>query len=187
MTESAPYHLFMILLGCRPPGRYTEQHDVFFAIAQNLAEAKPAIRASWPGSFSIHIDAWREVKQVGGYELRIVPRIDAGAKPTRQLFLVNLGGYKPGEFEEFHYKIIVAAANKAEAIHQAKETAFYKHTGFAGATSHIDDKYGVDVDDIAAIEDILDEETKRHFAIELVAQEGAEDVVNLGYLKWEKI
>ena len=70
-----------------------------------------------------------------------------------KLFFLNLGGYKKGEFEEYHYKMLVACNNKGEAIKGAKQTVFYKHTGFAGAESHIDDKYGVDVDDVYQIED----------------------------------
>ena len=55
---------------------------------------------------------------------------------------------KENEFEEYHYKVLTVAQNKAEVIKKAKATSFYKHCGFKGATSHIDDKYGVDVDDI---------------------------------------
>jgi len=50
--------------------------------------------------------------------------------------------------------MIVAAGDKGEAVKQAKNTAFYKHTGFKGADSHIDKKYGVDVDDFFEIADI---------------------------------
>ena len=69
-------------------------------------------------------------------------------KQKTRLFFINLGGYKENEFEEYHYKMLTACEDKSVAIQAAKQTAFYKHTGFKGATSHIDDKYGVDVDDI---------------------------------------
>ncbi|WP_317129734.1 hypothetical protein [Flavobacterium gawalongense] len=46
------------------------------------------------------------------------------------------------------------------ASKNAKTTTFYKHYGFKGATSHIDDKYGIDVDDIYNIDDILDKQFK---------------------------
>jgi len=37
--------LFMLLLGCKPPGRHTEQHDVFFGIARSLRDLVPEIQA----------------------------------------------------------------------------------------------------------------------------------------------
>ena len=48
----------------------------------------------------------------------------------------------------------------AEATKKAKATSFYKHYGFKGATSHIDDKFGIDVDDIFNVADILSAELK---------------------------
>jgi hypothetical protein len=40
--------LFMLLLGCKPLGRNTEQHDIFFGIADSLPELKPEILNFWP-------------------------------------------------------------------------------------------------------------------------------------------
>jgi hypothetical protein len=179
----------MILLGCRPRGRHTEQHDLFFTIAESLAATKPAIKAFWPDGGTIHIDAWREVNVVDGHRVELLERASAEAEPPAlKLFFVNLGGYKPGEFEEFHYKMVVAAADKGAAIQKAKATAFYKHTGFPGAVSHVDDKYGIDVDDIDAIEDILPEDLKSRYGIRLAPADGApDDVLHLGYLKLSKL
>jgi hypothetical protein len=47
--------------------------------------------------------------------------------------------------------MVIAAEDKSEAINLSKQTAFFRHTGFKGATSHIDDKFGIDVDDIYEI------------------------------------
>jgi hypothetical protein len=82
------------------------------------------------------------------------------------------------------YKILVASEDKAEAIKRAKSTAFYKHTQFDGAKSHIDDKYGVDVDDLYQIEEVLNEALKKQFCIELTSTQGSvEDQLHLGYFK----
>src|ERR1700750_922719 len=96
--------LFMVLLGCKPRGRNTEQHDIFFGIGQSLEDLKDQILRFWPeGGDEIHIDAWREVNMVDGYRVKLHPRI---SRPTfvfhQRLFFINLGGYKKGEFEEFH-------------------------------------------------------------------------------------
>jgi hypothetical protein len=86
--------------------------------------------------------------------------------------------------EEYHYKLLSVATDKAEAISAAKQTAFYLHTGFKGATSHIDDKYGVDVDDVYEIKDILPQSLKDKYVICIhPAALLPEDELHIGYLK----
>jgi hypothetical protein len=178
----------MLLVGCSPAGRHTEQHDVFFGIAESMGELLPQVIAFWPeAKGGLHIDAWRQVTLVDGYEVRVVE--NPGHSSATQLFFINLGGYKRGEFEEFHYKMIVAAPDKNEAMRLSKQTAFFRHTGFAAATAHIDDKYGVDVDDIFAIREILPAETKARYSLSInpAPAEAAEDEIHLGYFRLEKV
>ena len=180
--------LFMVLIGCKPKGRHTEQHDIFFGIASSMKELLPQIIAFWPeAEGDLHIDGWREVKQVDGFEITVVERNNTSiplSSTTPQLFFINLGGYKENEFDEFHYKVLVASQDKAEAVKRAKSTAFYKHTKFDGANSHIDDKYGVDVDDLYQIDEVLDQSIKTQFCIELKpTQVQVEDQLHLGYFK----
>ncbi|RYE20036.1 MAG: DUF1543 domain-containing protein [Sphingobacteriales bacterium] len=178
----------MLLLGCRPQGRLTEQHDMFFGIAGDLKELIPDIKAFWPeAKGNIHIDAWREVNTVDGFQISVVEKKETVTNDTK-LFFINLGGYKPGEFEEYHYKMLVAARDKEAAIRMSKQTTFFKHTGFKGATAHVDDKYGVDVDDLYEINDILHEKYKEQYSIFLSpADYMAEDELHLGYLPLYKI
>ena len=177
-------NLFMLLIGCKPQGRHTEQHDVFFGIATSVKELLPQVITFWPeAEGKMHIDGWRMVTQVNGYDVRVVDA-NENTLSQAQLFFINLGGYKQNEFEEFHYKMLVAARDKAEAIQQSKQTAFYKHTGFAGANSHIDDKYGVDVDDVYEIEDILSPAVTTKYQLVLTkADTVQEDELHLGYFK----
>ncbi len=181
--------LFMILLGCTPRGRHTEQHDIFFGIASSLAELKPAMQQFWPGT-QLHIDAWREVTNVDGYKIEVVSKTEDKAN-SLQLFFLNLGGYKQHEFDEFHYKMLVVAPDKGKAVKAATQTAFYKHVSLPGnATSHIDDRYGVDVDDIFAIKDILPKETKELYSLSIsktAVTELQQDELHLGYLKWSAL
>jgi hypothetical protein len=183
--------LFMLLLGCKPQYRNTEQHDVFFGIGNELKDLLPDLFSFWSeAKQKIHIDAWREVTQVDNYTINIISR-EQRIKPesgAAKLFFINLGGYKPGEFEEFHYKMMVAGEDKGAAIQQAKQTAFYQHTGFKGATSHIDDKYGIDVDDIYEIADILPASVKEKYSIIISpATENIPDELHLGYTKLDKL
>ncbi len=181
--------LYKVLIGCKPKGRQTEQHDVFFGIAENLQSLIPQLKAFWPeAANTMHVDAYRIIKYVDGYEVMILPK-NTKKKSEAQLYFINLGGYKPNEFEEFHYKMVVAATIKAIAIQQSKSTTFYKHTGFAKATSHVDDKYGIDVDDIMDIGEILHKDLKNKYTIVLkkVTKPFVEDSMHLGYFKMSKI
>lgn len=186
--------LYMLLVGCKPSGRHTEQHDVLFAVGGSLSDLIPSIQQFWPEARGkVHIDAWREVRSVDGYAVKVQPRPANPATPdpapgSPRLYFINLGGYKQGEFEEFHYKIVVAATDKGVAIKKAKETAFYKHTGFKGATSHIDDKYGIDVDDIYELADVLAPDIKQQYTITLEpATHLPEDPMHLGYVQLSKL
>ena len=176
--------LFMLLIGCTPEGRNIEQHDIFFGIGNSVKDILPGVINFWPeAKGKLHIDAWREVTSVNGFSVTAIPH--QTSNNSAKLFFINLGGYKPNEFEEFHYKMIVAAADKGEAVRQAKDTAFYKHTGFEGATSHIDDKYGVDVDDLFEIADILPAETKKQYSLLITKGKDPlpDDELHLGYFK----
>ncbi|MEO8171560.1 MAG: DUF1543 domain-containing protein [Sediminibacterium sp.] len=177
--------LFMLLLGCTPEGRLIEQHDIFFGVGNSLKDLLPDILASWPGPHKIHIDAWREVTETDGYSINIsLKENTVPVVKDKQLFFLNLGGYKENEFEEYHYKMLVVADTKSEAMRQAKATAFYKHVGFKGADSHIDDKYGVDVDDLYEIKDILPASIKEKYSISITPSENIlKDEWRLGYTK----
>lgn len=179
--------LYMLLLGCKPPGRHTEQHDLFFGIGKSLTDLKQDILDFWKeANGKIHIDAWRAVQKVDGYEIAVISKQTASQQ--EKLFFINLGGYKKNEFEEYHYKLLTISSDKGTAIQKAKQTAFYRHTGFEGAVSHIDDKYGIDVDDIYEIEDILSSRLKEKYSIQIrKASLLQEDELHLGYLKLEKI
>jgi len=183
--------LFMVMLGCTPAGRHTEQHDIFFGIGSSLKEMIPKMKSFWPeAKGKIHIDAWREVSVVDNFSIEIVAKAAVENTNSDHLFFINLGGYKENEFEEYHYKILTVAGSMGLASKKAKKSAFYKHCGFKGAgASHIDDKYGIDVDDIYKVTDILDSQFKEQYVIKITKPEHVlqEDVLHIGYLKLSKI
>lgn len=182
--------LYMIMLGASPIGRHTEQHDLFFTISSSLKETVPAIKAFWPeAKDKLHIDAWREVTAVDGYAISIQPKTEQTLEQDHKLFFLNLGGYKVGEFDEFHYKMLIVAPDMAAAIKEAKKSAWYKHTGFKGATSHIDDKYGVDVDDVHHVQEILPPGMSSDYriVIEPGIDQSAMDEIHLGYFQLHKL
>jgi hypothetical protein len=172
----------MLLLGCKPKGRHTEQHDIFITVSPSLKSIIPQIHEFWPDGGTIHIDAWREINIIEQHKVKITARKSATPDSQLKLYFLNLGGYKPGEFEEYHYKILCLGNNKTEAVQKAKSSVFYKHTGFNGANAHIDDKYGIDVDDLYQIEEILPAKISSAFTISLVpAKTKKEDDQNALY------
>lgn len=180
--------LYLLVVGCKPDGRHTEQHDIFFGVGHSLADLVPQLRSFWPEAHdSLHLDSWRKVTCVDQYSVHIVPRSsqEFTAEPSAvKLFFINLGGYKPDDLEEYHYKMVMACTSKAEAVQRAKQSAFYLHTRFGPAVSHIDDKYGIDVDDLFEIEDILPQSIKDRYAIALrPSPVSVADELHIGYQK----
>jgi len=184
--------LFMLLLGGKPEGRHTEQHDVLFTIAPDFAATETDARAFWPEAPKIHVDAWREVTRQDGYWISVIPKKSADQKDALKLFFINLGGYKPNEFEEFHYKMIIVAKSMDEAIRSAKTSAFFLHHPgpSKNALPHVDDKYGIDVDDAYNVEDILPMYLREQYTLLIedpaFDEDVSKDAIHLGYQKYEK-
>jgi hypothetical protein len=187
MKEEA-LNLYMILIGCTPKNRFTEQHDIFFGIGASLHEMIPYIEAFWPeceGKF--HIDCWKKVTQVGNYSVKIKPKVNS-TNAKKHLFFMNLGGYLSDSFEEHHYKELIVAPSASEAIKEIKSSSFYKKYSFKGAASHIDDKYGIDIDDMFNVNDILHPSFKEKYQIELIKNNSLyKDELHIGYLPVSKL
>ena len=155
--------LYMIQLGGRPKGRLIEQHDIFFGVANTVNELITDINNHWPEvKNKWHIDSYRAITKVDDYAIKLVESSNqVENNHALKLFFINLGGYQQGSFEEFHYKLLIVAANQAEAIKQAKQSDFYKQFTFNdksspfNAASHIDDKLEVDIDDIYNVNDLI--------------------------------
>ncbi|MGO1521075.1 MAG: DUF1543 domain-containing protein [Sphingobacterium sp.] len=177
--------LYMVVLGGKPDGRHTEQHDVFFGIASALKELVPDFNAFWPEMVDrMHIDSWRRVRRVGQYEIQVIPKEQLQENGSLRLFFVNLGGYKPNDMEEYHYKQLVVAENMADAMRVAKESVFWKHHDSA----HVDDKYGIDVDDIYHVEDLLSPDLRTNYQLMIQqSDEGSDDPLEVGYLTIKRL
>lgn len=184
--------LFMVLLGSKAQQRNVEQHDFFFGIANELHDLIPRMRDFWPeAGSSLHIDGWREVTFVEGYKVSIVTKTAAQPENTKRLFFVNLGGYISGRLEEQHYTLLTVQDDRKFAVKAATSTDFFKSNtikAVKSAAAHIDEKYGIDVDEIYRIEDLLSEQDKTNYHIQLEPHtEGQGDSIQLGYLKLDKV
>jgi len=133
------------MLGSKPAGKSTERRDIFFGIATSPKELVPEIRRFSPeGGDKIHVEAWREVNVVDGYELKVSPRTESDNSVTpkkHQLFVINLGGYRESFFGEQHHNLLSVGEDKASAINAAKEALFFRVDYFGSASSPIEDKY----------------------------------------------
>ena len=154
--------LFMVQLVGRPKGRLIEQHDMFFGVANQVSELIEDINHHWPEvKNKWHIDSYRAITKVGNHSIKLVESAIRDSNNGLKLFFINLGGYQQGSFEEFHYKLLIVAATQADAVKQAKQSAFYKEFTFKDkdspfdAASHIDDKFAVDIDDIYNVNDLI--------------------------------
>ncbi|HEY0010738.1 MAG TPA: hypothetical protein VGB97_02380, partial [Candidatus Paceibacterota bacterium] len=63
-----------------------------------------------------------------------------GVGEDHKLFFVNLGGYHPGVFEEFHKKLLIVAVDEAAAEAAAEEDSFFEE----GIKLHVDDKQALE-------------------------------------------
>ncbi len=161
--------LFMIKIGGRPKGRLIEQHDMFFGIGERIGDFIDAINIHWPEvKNKWHLDAYRQVTSVDSHRIEWQPSTaqkedinDNDSSHALKLFFINLGGYLAGEFEEYHHKLLIVAPTQADAMRQAKQSAFYQQYSFNdketpfNAAAHIDDKQQVDVDEIYNVNDLL--------------------------------
>jgi hypothetical protein len=175
-------NLYMVILGCNPPDRFTEQHDVFFGIAENIVGLKQAMYDFWPeADEKLHIDSYRVVRKVGEYGVKVLQRDHSIVENDVRLYFLNLGGYKPNDMEEYHYKQLVVASSIKDAVNVAKKNVFYKHYD----SPHIDNKYGIDVDDMYLVNDMLPKAMRETYKIVLDTnvQNLIEDELTIGYLK----
>ena len=182
--------LYMLLVGSKAPKRNVEQHDYFFGIASSLKDLVPEIKAFWPeAGASIHVDGWREVNRVGNYAVKVGLKTTAMPSSEKKLFFINLGGYQTGKLEEQHYIVLTVQDDRVLAVQEAKKTVFFKSNTIKGAGSHIDEKYGVDVDDIYRIEDILPAAYKDKYQLEIdtAPPDLQDDEIHLGYFKLHKL
>ena len=180
--------LFYIIIGCTPKGRHTEQHDVFFGIAENIRDLVPEMINLCPETKEkMHVDAYREVNFVNGYQVEVVEKSKKSTNET--LFFFNLGGYLPDVLQEYHQQVLVVEKSLSEATQKVKSSAFYKdYNQPNGASSHIDDKYALDVDDAFAVEDILPLSQKEKFSLKLTKTDHvSEDKIYNGYFKLDKL
>lgn len=159
--------LLMVKIGATPTGRLIEQHDIMFFAVDDFTQISEMVNQAWKDvKNKWHIDAWREINRVGDFRIELVAKnslTNAPIQNSNQLFFVNLGGYLPNVFEEFHYKDLIVAQTLSQATAQLRKSEFYQTydltetdplTG-ANGVSHIDNKVNLAVDDVHSVHDLI--------------------------------
>lgn len=109
----------------------------------------------------VHIDAWMKVEYAGGYKIAVRKKTANEQKDAPRLYFVNLGGYKEGEFEEFHKKLFVVATGVTDVVTQLRNHEFMRQFTPPAlgtkAKAHFDDKHKIefDADDIVCVADTI--------------------------------
>jgi len=189
--------LFMVLVGFKQKGMNTEQHDVRFVVGTSVEEdplVHKSIREqlSIPLETKIHIDSYVDINYADGHEVKLVYNPSADEPQNKNLFFVNLGGYKNNEFKEHHKPLLLVAEKQTEAIKRALVDTFVYEmdTPHPKARPHKDDdlNVGADVDDYLNVAENVSKSLKGH-RIVLIPKPGGKDSiltpVITGYMKLE--
>jgi hypothetical protein len=134
---------FAVMLGGRHPKANIELHDLVFVMADSKDVAFKRAREKWFGSQErVHGDGYQELISVNGFNFS-----KENQENDYKLYAINMGGYRTGEFGEFHHFHFVVAENGKEAIKVARENT---HSDFI--TAHVDDN--LEVDDLIEVTEI---------------------------------
>ena len=118
--------LFIVVLGGRSLKSNIEIHDVRWVIGETIEDTFPELRKQWVGKRSgLHIDSYKCVKYVDGYEIVISKSNKDSLIRQRiedfSLWFVNLGGYNPKKMYEEHEFNLIVAKKAIEAKRKAKK------------------------------------------------------------------
>jgi hypothetical protein len=121
--------LFMIYLGGNAPKANIELHDIQFIVADNIEDTYDQLKSIWFGNISgLHLDSYKEIKGADGY--RIILQ-DEPQESDKNLYFVNLGGYRKDKLYELHEFGLFVAGSATEAKNKAKDgllaNSLHKH------------------------------------------------------------
>ncbi|SRR5581483_762195 len=112
--------LFAVYLGGKADGCNIELHDVVFVIGTTLEETYSLLAKKWFGNKEqFHIDSYIELKSIDGYAVELT-KDNAEVDPSKKLYFINLGAYKPFEFTEYHQSAFYVTETGPEAVRRAK-------------------------------------------------------------------
>jgi hypothetical protein len=165
--------LFMILVGFKPKGYLTEQHDIVFVVLDSYSDreaengdSKPSestkakiLKAAppVPPGTEIHVDAYVEIMVADQYSVTVAE--GPAKKSDRDLYFANLGGYKIDDFQEYHKKLLLVLADESQIKSRAAKDSFFTEMDkIKNASPHVDDRHrlNAEVEDKLKVVDVLE-------------------------------
>jgi|LakMenE01Jun11ns_1017448.scaffolds.fasta_scaffold9500115_2 hypothetical protein len=150
--------LFAVYLGGRADRCNIELHDVVFVIGNSIEETYPLLAKKWFGNLNhFHIDSYFHLDCIDGYKVKLVK--DKGeVEPSKKLYFINLGAYKPYEFTEYHQSAFYVSDSAPEAIKRAKSELCQGletiHKDDVVLLDHVSNPSAYDVDDILEVKEV---------------------------------
>ncbi len=130
MLDTKKKYLFLVVLGGKAKKANVELHDVRWVVGSKIEDTFDVLRRDWFGTFEgLHIDSYKKIKNVDGYELnlknieneRLINNKPLNQNiPNKNLWFVNIGGYDPSSMQEKHEFGFVVAKTSLEAKNIAK-------------------------------------------------------------------
>ena len=122
--------LFLVVLGGKARKANVELHDVRWVVGSKIEDTYNILRRDWFGSIEgLHIDSYKKINYVDGYKINLKKfennkitnkQLVKNKKPYKNLWFVNIGGYKPSSMQEKHEFGLVIASSRLQAINIAK-------------------------------------------------------------------
>lgn len=137
--------LFAVMLGGRAEKCNIELHDVVFVIGERIEDTYTQLLDKWFGlPNKMHIDSYIHLDVVDGYEIQLsTEKVDQ----EQQLYFINMGAYKAGDFLEHHASTFLIDTSDASVKTRAKKSMLKGYNEV-----HKDDLY--DVDDLLSIKEV---------------------------------
>lgn len=150
--------LFAVYLGGRAERCNIELHDVVFAVGSSIEETYPILAKKWFGNMNqFHIDSYVHLKNIDGYEIQLVKEFSS-VDPSKKLYFINLGAYKPNEFTEYHQNAFYVAESFPEAVRRAKSELCQGlqtiHKDDVVVLDRVSNSVDFDVDDVLEIREV---------------------------------
>jgi hypothetical protein len=150
--------LFAVYLGGKAERCNIELHDVVFVVGDSIEATYPLLAKKWFGVLKgFHIDSYVELQNIDGHQILLSP-FPFKEEPSRRLYFINMGAYKPGEFTEYHQNGFYVAASAPEAVRRAKSELCQGletiHKDDVVILDQVDHVMSFDVDDVLEIQEV---------------------------------
>ncbi len=152
--------LFAVYLGGRADRCNIELHDVVFVVGSSIEETYPLLAKKWFGNMhQFHIDSYICLEHIDGHEVKLTKNASE-IDPSKKLYFINLGAYKPSEFTEYHQSSFYINSSAPEAVKRAKSELCQGletiHKDNVVLLDKVKNPLDFDVDDIMEIKEVDD-------------------------------